>query len=253
MYTPRHNAGSGGVYHSTYDSHAWMTRFGDPGFRYHAAAARVGAAMLLRLANAEVLPYDYVEFARTMRRYLPQVERGFQARGWPAGAAPLAAAIDRMEAAATRFAAARDLALERPLAAATRDATNAALLRVERALTRPEGLRTRPWYRNLIYVADENNGYSNMVFPSVNEAVRAGDQALAEREMADLTARFGQATAAIEAATVAVARTLTGTRESGHGTRDTSEAPSPVSRVPCPISRSTIHLRPPFRTKRTRP
>jgi N-acetylated-alpha-linked acidic dipeptidase len=197
--------GSGGVYHSTYDSYAWMTRFGDPGFRYHAAAARVGAAMLLRLANAEVLPYDYVEFARTMRRYVPQVERGFTARGWlaapaPLAAAPLAAAIDRMEAAATRFTDARDQALAGRLSAPARTATNAALLQVERALTRPEGLRTRPWYRNLIYVADENNGYSNMVFPTVNEAVRAGDRALAEREMADLVTRFDRATDALRAA-----------------------------------------------------
>src|SRR5206468_2914555 len=41
--------GSGGVYHSQYDSYAWMNKFGDPGFQYHAAAARVGTAMLLRL------------------------------------------------------------------------------------------------------------------------------------------------------------------------------------------------------------
>jgi N-acetylated-alpha-linked acidic dipeptidase len=198
--------GSGGVYHSMYDSYAWMSRFGDPGFRYHAAAARVGAAMLLRLANADVLPYDYVEFARTMRRYLPQVERGLQARGWASGAAPLAAAIGRMEDAATRFAAARDQALAGQLTPRSRDATNAALMGVERALTRPEGLRTRPWYRNLIYVADENNGYANMVFPSVNEAVRAGDQALATRELSDLVARFDQATAAIEAARSALAQ-----------------------------------------------
>src|SRR5262249_46077214 len=62
--------GAGGVYHSQYDSYAWMTKFGDPGFQYHAAAARVGAAMVLRLANADVLPYDYAEYAKTMRRYL---------------------------------------------------------------------------------------------------------------------------------------------------------------------------------------
>ena len=59
--------GPGGVYHSAYDTHEWMSRFGDPGFRRHAAAARVGAALALRLANADVLPYDYAEFARTLR------------------------------------------------------------------------------------------------------------------------------------------------------------------------------------------
>ncbi len=71
---------------------------------------------------------------------------------------------------------------------------------MERALTRPEGLRTRPWYRSLVFAADENNGYANVVFPSVMEAVRSGDRALAEAELADLAARFDAATRALEAA-----------------------------------------------------
>ena len=45
-----------GVYHSIYDTHDWMRRFGDPGFAYHAAMARLWGLMALRLANAEVLP-----------------------------------------------------------------------------------------------------------------------------------------------------------------------------------------------------
>src|SRR3954447_15665423 len=104
--------GPGGVYHSQYDSYAWMSRFGDPGFKRHAAAASVGAALLLRLANAEVLPYDYAEFARTMRGYLPGLESALKAKGWdaqPAGA--LRTAIDGMEQAARDFATARDAAL----------------------------------------------------------------------------------------------------------------------------------------------
>ena len=63
-------------------------------------------------------------------------------------------------------------------------------MQVERALIRPEGLRTRPWFRNLIYVADENNGYANMALPSVNEAIRANDETLTRNEIADLAARF---------------------------------------------------------------
>jgi N-acetylated-alpha-linked acidic dipeptidase len=103
-----------------------------------------------------------------------------------------------MEREATSFAAARD----RVLAAgapprARRAAVNSALLGVERALIRPEGLRTRAWYRNLIYVADVDNGYANMAFPSVNEAIRANDQALAVSETADLARRFQAATQAL--------------------------------------------------------
>ena len=191
--------GAGGVYHSQYDDFNWMSKFGDPGFVYHATAARIAAGMVLRLANADVLPYDYVEFARTMRKYLPAIDTAFAKRHWASASATsgLRAALDRMEEAATGFATARDAALS---AGPGRDAlaeTNRALLRVERALTRAEGLRTRPWFRNLIYVADENNGYANMVLPSVNEAIRSGDAALATRELADLTSRFDEATRAI--------------------------------------------------------
>ncbi len=120
--------GAGGVYHSQYDGLHWMETFGDPGYRYHAAAGRIGAAMVLRLANAEVLPYDYAEFARTMRRYLPDVDRGVAARGWSLSTEPLRGAIDRMEKAATAFAAARDGALARGAGASAIDRANQSLL-----------------------------------------------------------------------------------------------------------------------------
>jgi len=162
--------------------------------------------MVLRLANADILPYDYTEFARTMRRYLPVVDSALSSRRWSVTAAQLAVAIDRMERSATAFAAARDSALTRALPATTRRATNAALLRVERALTRPEGLRSRPWYRGLVYASDENNGYSTMVFPSVNEAIRTGDASLVGREIEDLARRFDAATAALEDARRVVSR-----------------------------------------------
>jgi N-acetylated-alpha-linked acidic dipeptidase len=154
--------------------------------------------MLLRLANADVLPYDYVEFARTMRRYLPAVDQAIGARKWQTSSSSLSTAFDRMARSATAYAATRDSALTRTLTPQTRAAANAALLRVERSLTRPEGLRTRPWYRNLIYAADENNGYANIVFPSVNEAIRTGDSALTQREIDDLARRFDAASSALE-------------------------------------------------------
>lgn len=197
--------GPGGVYHSHYDTFEWMTTFGDTNFANHAAAARIAAAMALRLANADVVPYDYVEFARTMRRHLPALHAGVAALAAPGvDTVALAAAITRMEASAERFAAARDRALERELSRAKRRAVNAALRQVERAFTRPEGLRTRPWYRTLIYAADENNGYANVVFPSVIEAARRRDASLTAAELADLVARFDAAARAIDTAAAAL-------------------------------------------------
>jgi N-acetylated-alpha-linked acidic dipeptidase len=199
--------GFGGVYHSAYDDYAWLSRFGDPGFIHHAAAARVGAALLLRLANADVIPYDYVEYAHTMRRYLPALDESIRAKNWSASTAPLATAIDGMASAASAFAAARDAALAGGTpSSATLRSTNAALLRVERALTRPAGLRTRPWFRSLIYAADEDNGYANIALPSVAEAIRAGDVSLTTREIADLASRFDAAAAALKDATEAIGK-----------------------------------------------
>ena len=199
--------GAGGVYHSAYDSRYWMETFGDPGYRYHATAARIGAALALRLANADVIPYDYVEFARTMRRYLPPIDGAIARRKWSVSAGALGASLDRLERSATSFGAVRDSALAGgPISKSRRAATNAALLRVERALTRPQGLRTRPWYRNLIYAADEDNGYANIVFPSVNEAIRTGDATLTRSEIDDLARRFGEAAAAVDDAARALKR-----------------------------------------------
>jgi N-acetylated-alpha-linked acidic dipeptidase len=200
--------GESGMYHSQYDDFAWMSRFGDTSFAYHATAARIGAAMVLRLANADVVPYDYVEFARTMQRYVPAIDQQLASHGWNGSTGALRAAIGRMTREAVSFAAARDAALARPLtrplARSRLRAANAALREVERALTRPSGLRTRPWYRNLIYVADENNGYANMAFPSVNEAIRDDDEGLAVRELTDLAQRFDAATRALTQARTAL-------------------------------------------------
>ena len=193
--------GPQGVYHSAYDSYHWMSKFGDPGFEVHATTARIGAALLLRLANADILPYDYVEFARTMRRFGTQVTASISDKHWKASTSELISAIDRMEAAAVAFAAARDRALTaQPLPGRLRQ-VNASLLQVERQLTRPQGLVTRSWFRNLIYASDENNGYSTMVLPSVNEAIRLGDEAAVTREVSDLVQRFDAATKSLQAAT----------------------------------------------------
>jgi N-acetylated-alpha-linked acidic dipeptidase len=119
--------------------------------------------------------------------------------------AALAQAVTGMETAAAAWSATRDSALgNAKLAAPSLRAANAALMRVERALTRPEGLRTRPWFRSLIYASDEDNGYADVAFPSVTEAVRSGDSALVAREVADLAARFDAASAALRDAAVAM-------------------------------------------------
>ena len=103
--------GPSGIYHSAYDSYHWMAKFGDPGFQIHATTARIGAAMLLRIANADVLPFDYVEFARTMARFAGDAQRSIQDKHLNVPVSALQTSISRMESAASAFSAARDAAL----------------------------------------------------------------------------------------------------------------------------------------------
>lgn len=199
----------GGVYHSMYDSFEWVSRFADPHFAYHAAQARVATVMMMRIANSDVLPYDFAEFGRTLLPHVERIDKAVAAKGWTLNTGRLTSQIAALQAAGGAFNVARDSVLAAaPAGGATTKGTakaSALLMQVERALTRPEGLRTRPWYRGLIYAADENNGYSTMVFPSVNEAIRSGDLALAQRELDDLVQRFGTAVSFVTAAREALA------------------------------------------------
>ena len=58
-----------GVYHSVYDTYAWMATQGDPGFRYHAAMAKYAGLLALRFANADLLPFDAAAYGREIARY----------------------------------------------------------------------------------------------------------------------------------------------------------------------------------------
>jgi N-acetylated-alpha-linked acidic dipeptidase len=110
-----------------------------------------------------------------------------------------------LEQAGAAFNAVRDSVMSASTPSApTLQRTNRALMQVERSLIRPEGLRSRPWFRNLIYVADENNGYANMVLPSVNEAIRGNDETLTRNEISDLSSRFEKAAQAVDDARTAL-------------------------------------------------
>ena len=78
-----------GAYHSAYDTFSWMDRFGDPGYLSHAAAARLAAVALTRLANADLLPFDYAEFGQALgqlvaERRLQAEAGGVVVEGWAA-------------------------------------------------------------------------------------------------------------------------------------------------------------------------
>lgn len=198
--------GGGTQYHSAYDTRGWMDRFGDPGYVQHAATSRLTAVVALRLANAEILPLNYSAYATELRELLRAVSLDAERANMDSGALePLERALREMERDAADFAMAR----ERWLGSAQRlpaqaDSANRRLMMVERAVTRPQGLRGRPWYRNLAFAADADNGYATLAFPSLVEAIRSGDSALFWGEARDLSVRIAAASSQLRAARAAL-------------------------------------------------
>ena len=188
-------AGGSGEYHSAYDSYSFVLRFADPGFLHHAAAARMLAVAATRLANADVLPYDYAEAGRELAYHA----RRLRAQAVLGGAAHeqalvhLEEAFRRMELAGDSLAAARDAFLAAPPVRGRTDVANQELLRVERSMLRPGGLQGRPWARNLMVTVDMTNGYADVMLPGVAEALARGDAAATAREAADLTTHVDEA------------------------------------------------------------
>ena len=169
-----------GVYHSLYDSHEWMRRFGDPGFRYHAAMARLWGLLALRLANAEVLPLDYTAYGRDVAAYARELEA--EARGKGVDLADVVAAAEALAATPVPQPGGQDPA-----------ALNAALMRAERDLLDPAGIPGRPWFRHLIYAPRPS--YEAETLPAVREAVEAADAPRARRQAAVLAAALRRAAA----------------------------------------------------------
>jgi N-acetylated-alpha-linked acidic dipeptidase len=193
--------GGSGIGHSAYDTYAFVTRFADPGFKAHTTSSRLLAVAALRLANATVLPYDYERFGREMSGMVESLLSDETRTGGEREALrELVSAFRDMEGAGRTLNTARAHALEEGMNKARAQEANSHLRKVERAMTREEGLVGRPWFKNLMFAADYDNGYATIALPSVQEALEAGESARLIRETQDLTARVNEANLEIIAA-----------------------------------------------------
>lgn len=192
--------GPEGIYHSSYDTPLYVERFGDPGYQSHRAAAQLSALLLARLANADVVPLDYVGWARRMTKVVDDLERegGAPARDLPLS--DLRKAIHDLQKAAEQVRDARDRMLSAEHTPAQSDSLTRTLLSVERAVTRREGIPGRPFMQNLLFASDRDDGYATVALPAVAEALRDRNQALARSEVVDLTGRIRTATARLREA-----------------------------------------------------
>jgi N-acetylated-alpha-linked acidic dipeptidase len=189
------STGPYGVYHSVFDNFAWFKKFGDPDFVYEQEMARVFGLEALRMADADVLPYDYEEYGREIAVYLDaakkRAENKFGERGLDMNA--VAVAAKHFQDAGARIL----LKQKNPPRDSAR--LNQALRAAERALLLPEGLPHRPWFRHAIYAPGEYTGYAAVVIPGVNEALDKGDAERARQQLAVLTAALERAAKALEA------------------------------------------------------
>ncbi|HEX9671800.1 MAG TPA: transferrin receptor-like dimerization domain-containing protein [Thermoanaerobaculia bacterium] len=196
-----------GQYHSIYDSFDHYLRFGDPTFAYGVALAKVGGRTVLRLAQSEVLPFDFAPLAEAIGTYVKEVgkladdlreetaERNRRIEGrtfelfddptqtWVVpkplppvphlNLAPLQNAAAALEESVGRWAKARDAqaASGRTLTPDQRAALDRLHMTSERALTRDQGLPGRPWYRHQVYAPGQYTGYGVKTLPAVREAI----------------------------------------------------------------------------------
>jgi N-acetylated-alpha-linked acidic dipeptidase len=171
-----------GVYHSVFDNFAWYTQNADPHFVYLQEMARVFGLEALRMADTDLLPYDYRAYAREISAYIEAAKRKMA----EANLHPLDFAS--AQSAAAHLAVAAEQAHNLQIAPAGDLAKlNLALRQTESALLSPAGLPNRPWYRHTIYAPGEYTGYAAVVIPGVNEAIDAKDALRAAQQLTVLT------------------------------------------------------------------
>jgi N-acetylated-alpha-linked acidic dipeptidase len=177
--------GGDGSYHSTYDNPTWFKKYIDPQFKFSVLAAQMTGVALLRLADAELLPFDYEAYGKQIQEYVGEIEQ--QAIKQSADGARtidfagLRAAAEAFTRAGVDLRARGDAMLA-PAAGSGQApsapdlaAINHRLIMAERDLIEPAGLPDRPWYRHVIYAPGLYTGYGVKTIPGVREAVDAAN------------------------------------------------------------------------------
>ena len=174
-----------GVYHSAYDDFFWMNHFGDPGYRYHTLMTQLWGVLALRLANADLLPFDFASYASNIREFVNELQKGKDMS--QLNLQPMMLAIDEFEAAGKQLneSASRALTsggIDPKLA----DTINHGAMQVERNWLNPDGIPGRPWFKHILYGARYT--YAHLELPGLTEAVEKQDWPTAKQQ-ADILLR----------------------------------------------------------------
>ena len=198
----------GGIYHSIYDDFYWFTHFSDTDFVYGRALAQTAGTAIMRLADADLLPFEFGNFSDTMQTYVKElktlaqksrdeiIERNreldegvFSAMTDPRvksvppkkeavppflNFAPLDNATDVLARASAEYRKALERATANGSAAIAKASlaeVNSALMESEHKLTREEGLPGRPWFKHFVDAPGQYTGYEAKTLPVVREAI----------------------------------------------------------------------------------
>ncbi|RMF73502.1 MAG: M28 family peptidase, partial [Planctomycetota bacterium] len=171
--------GRQGIYHSLYDTPAWMEKFGDPGYRRHRANATMTALLMMRLANADTLPLDPLEEARELAEQLDKLDDDFSRLNADILHEGLKRDVAELRAAAELFNTRRAATCDAALDAETLRAVNSRLRRLGPTLTRRAAGDGDPtaFYQNLLNGLAGGGGYRASRLPGLRAALDADDPA----------------------------------------------------------------------------
>jgi len=190
-------AGDYGVYHSGYDDFYWMNHFGDPGYKYHTLMSQLWGVTALRLANADLLPFDFASYAANVRQFVnelmkaqpaamsmwgraPSPVQSTEARQPPPEFRAILDAIDNFEAAGKKLNESLTRKLSSHVDPKLALTVNHGMMQVERNWLNPDGIPGRPWFKHILYGARFT--YAHLELPGLTEAVEAQDWPRAKKQ-----------------------------------------------------------------------
>lgn len=165
--------GDYGVYHSAYDDHFWMEHIGDPTFEYHVVLSRIWGLLALRIANSDLLPFDFGANGAALRGFLRELDTR-TGLGQHVDLSDLEKRMESFEKMGHAVSQDLSAALARNrLEARIVPGVNRRLMEIESNWLYPGGIPGRPWFQHLLYAARYT--YAHLELPGLTEAAERGD------------------------------------------------------------------------------
>ena len=201
------NTAGNGVYHSLYDDYYWVSHFEDPNFAYGRALAELDATVMMRLANAPLLPFEFGHVASAVTTYLDEISHLPKAKE-TVNLDAARHANEKLAQAAHEFDKAWDRVESKLDTADTARLTeiDRLLMASEQDLILSPGLPGRPWYRHRLYAPGRYTGYAVKTLPGIREAVETGRAAQAAEQAKEVAQVLEKLAEDVDAAAKLIAK-----------------------------------------------